>query len=60
MTKHKHDLEKLKQTDPEFYEFMQKEDKQLLEFSDEEEESEAELEVLNKVRKKRIISIGFR
>lgn len=39
---HKQDLERLKQTDPEFYEFMQKEDQGLLEFSDEEEPEEDE------------------
>nr|CAI5824082.1 unnamed protein product [Callosobruchus analis] len=41
--KHKKDLEKLKETDPEFYSFLQENDKKLLQFnlSDEEPDSEA-------------------
>ncbi|KAL6061879.1 Nucleolar Complex 2 protein [Balamuthia mandrillaris] len=42
---HKRDLEKLKETDPEFYAFLQQEDKELLQFgTGEEDEDEAEEE----------------
>ena len=42
--KHKKSLEKLKESDPEFYEFLKNEDKNLLDFegSDESDESEDE------------------
>ena len=37
--KHKKSLEKLKQKDPAFYEFLEKEDKEILEFANEESEN---------------------
>ncbi|OTF78929.1 hypothetical protein BLA29_011291, partial [Euroglyphus maynei] len=37
VTTHKKTLESLKEKDPEFYEYLQKHDKQLLDFDDDEE-----------------------
>ena len=42
MKQHKKHLESLKETDPEFYEYLQQEDKELLEFDDDDEEDEEE------------------
>jgi len=38
MKRHKEHLESLKETDPEFYEYLQQEDKELLEFDDDDDE----------------------
>jgi nucleolar complex protein 2 len=42
MKQHKKHLESLKETDPEFYEYLQQEDKELLEFDDDEEDDSEE------------------
>ena len=42
MKQHKKHLESLKETDPEFYEYLQQEDKELLEFDDDDEEDDSE------------------
>ncbi|KAJ8941623.1 hypothetical protein NQ318_000329 [Aromia moschata] len=46
--KHKHDLEKLKKTDPEFYKFLQENDKKLLQFDLDDENIESDAEDVHK------------
>ncbi|KAG6554456.1 hypothetical protein Mapa_003834 [Marchantia paleacea] len=45
VTKHKAELSELAQKDPEFYEFLKEHDKELLDFEDDEEESDDEKEL---------------